>query len=99
MTYSEWATPIVPVAKPGGQYQICGDFKVTVNPARKIDQYPLPKVEDLSNLDLSQAYLTLICHKPISSYNSILKPDSTAPLTVIGDYINSHISHLEFYLF
>ena len=46
--------------------RICGDFKVTVNKASKLDRYPIPKVEDLfatlscgtsfTKLDMSQAY-------------------------------------------
>ena len=81
VTYSEWATPIVPVAKPDGRYRICGDFKVTVNPALKVDQYPLPKVEDLfatlaggrkfTKLDLSQAYLQLELHPEARQYCTI----------------------------
>ena len=67
--YSEWAAPIVPVPKKNGQFRICGDFKVTINQALDVDQYPLPKPEDLfaslaggkkfSKLDLSQAYQQL----------------------------------------
>lgn len=81
MTYSEWATPIVAVAKPDGRYHICGDFKVTVNPALRVDQYPLPKVEDLfttlaggrkfTKLDLSQAYLQLELHPESRQYCTI----------------------------
>ena len=81
VTYSEWATPIVPVAKPDGRYWICGDFKVTVNPALKVDQYPLPKVEDLfatlaggrkfTKLDLSQSYLQLELHPEARQYCTI----------------------------
>ena len=66
---SEWAAPIVPVPKKNGQFRICGDFKVTINQALDVDQYPLPKLEDLfaslaggkkfSKLDLSQAYQQL----------------------------------------
>ncbi|XP_059413408.1 uncharacterized protein K02A2.6-like [Carassius carassius] len=65
--FSEWATPIVPVVKKGGNVRICGDFKITVNPALCVEHYPLPRIEDLfaslaggqrfSKLDLSHAYL------------------------------------------
>ncbi|UYV77453.1 K02A2.6-like, partial [Cordylochernes scorpioides] len=66
---SDWATPIVPIMKKNGHVRICGDFKITLNPVLKIDQYPLPKIEDIfailgrginfSKIDLSQAYLQL----------------------------------------
>ena len=69
VTHSEWATPIVAVPKPDGSVRLCGDFKVTVNQSLSIDQYPLPKADDLfdtlaggkqfTKLDLSQAYLQL----------------------------------------
>ncbi|KAL7865272.1 hypothetical protein SRHO_G00105190 [Serrasalmus rhombeus] len=65
--FSEWATPVVPVIKKKGGVRICGDFKVTVNPALCAEYYPLPHIEDLfaslaggqrfSKLDLSHAYL------------------------------------------
>ena len=64
--FSHWATPIVPVLKKSGAVRICGDFKVTLNPVLEIDQFPLPRIEDLfsklqggtifSKIDLSQAY-------------------------------------------
>ena len=66
ITFSEWATPIVPVLKKDGTVRICGDYKVTVNQAAKVDSYPLPKIDDLlaslaggktfSKLDLAHAY-------------------------------------------
>jgi len=65
--HSEWAAPVVPVLKHDGTMRICGDYRVTINKAAKIDAYPLPRVEDLfaalsggkyfSKLDMSQAYL------------------------------------------
>lgn len=68
--YSEWATPVVPVLKKGGDVRLCGDFKVTINPVIEVDQHPLPRIEDLfcalqngvrySKLDLSEAY-TQVC--------------------------------------
>jgi len=64
---SEWATPIVPIVKKNNQIRICGDYKVTVNKALKVDKYPLPKPRDIfatlaggekfTKLDLRQAYL------------------------------------------
>ncbi|XP_052778885.1 uncharacterized protein K02A2.6-like [Mya arenaria] len=66
---SEWAIPIVPVLKSTGDVRTCGDFKVTVNQALKVDKYPLPHVDDIfanlsqgqkfTKLDLRQAYLHL----------------------------------------
>ena len=65
--HSEWAAPIVAVPKKDGRFRLCGDYKVTINQALEVDQYPIPNPEELfttlakgtlfSKLDLSQAYL------------------------------------------
>ena len=70
ISFSEWAAPIVPVMKNDKTIRICGDFRVTINQASKLDQYPIPKVEDLfsqlsggktfTKLDMSQAYQQLL---------------------------------------
>ncbi len=36
--FAEWAAPIVPVVKTDGSIRICGDYKVTVNRAAKLDK-------------------------------------------------------------
>ena len=64
--HSEWAAPVVVVPKGDGCLRVCGDYKQTINPVMVVDQYPLPRVEDLmlqlsggqkfSKIDLSQAY-------------------------------------------
>ena len=38
--HSEWAVPIVAVPKKDGTFCICGDYKVTVNQALAVNQYP-----------------------------------------------------------
>ena len=58
--FSRWATPIVPVPKNDGKFRICGDFKVTVNPALEVDQHPIPKPEDIfASLSGGQRFSTL----------------------------------------
>ena len=41
VSHSDWASPIVTVPKNDRSYRICVDYKVTVNLALDIDQYPL----------------------------------------------------------
>ncbi|XP_041379597.1 uncharacterized protein K02A2.6-like [Gigantopelta aegis] len=79
--FSEWAAPVVPVIKWDGTVRICGDYKLTVNQAAKLDTYPLPKVDDLfsqlaggkkfTKLDLAHAYQQIA-----------LEPDSKQYLTI-----------------
>ena len=35
------------VPKSNGSVRICGDCKVSINPSMYVDQYPLPKPEDM----------------------------------------------------
>ena len=83
VTYAAWAAPIVPVVNRDGTIRICGDYKLTVNRAAKVDSYPLPRVEDLlaslaggetfSKLDLAHAYLQLLLDdnsKPLLTINT-----------------------------
>lgn len=66
---SNWATPLVIVKKRDGRVRICGDFKSTVNPQLRVDQFPIPKAEELfqslaggqkfSKVDLRDAYLQI----------------------------------------
>ena len=81
VTHSDWAAPIVPVPKKNGKFRICGDYKVTINRELDVDQYPLPKPEDLfatlaggkkfSKLDLSQAYQQLPLDEDSMQYVTI----------------------------
>ena len=76
--FADWAAPIVPVVKKDGTVRICGDFKMTVNRASKLDCYPIPKVADLlaklagrksfSKLDMSRAYHQLVLKEGSRKY-------------------------------
>ena len=67
--WSEWATPVVPVIKKNGNVRLCGAFKQTINPVLHVQQYPLPRIDDIfaslgggkkfSKIDLRQAYLQM----------------------------------------
>ncbi|XP_062404761.1 uncharacterized protein K02A2.6-like [Sardina pilchardus] len=70
VTHSEWSAPIVAVMKPDSTVRICGDYKLTANVASRLEQYPLPRIEELfstlaggtsySKLDMSHAYQQLV---------------------------------------
>ncbi|KAK9872173.1 hypothetical protein WA026_016226 [Henosepilachna vigintioctopunctata] len=81
VNYSPWGTPIVPVLKKDNSIRICGDFKVTLNPNIEIDQYPLPRINELfvklqggvqfSKLDLSSAYQQILLDKDSKKLTTI----------------------------
>lgn len=55
VTSTKWATPVVWVVKPNGNFSLNGDFKVTINTFLKVEKYALPRVEDiLEDIDLNQ---------------------------------------------
>ena len=79
--FSEWATPMVPILKSDQPVRICGDYKVTINPVTKLDNYPISKTEDLyatlgggesyTKLDLSQAYQQLLLDEKSRNFTTI----------------------------
>ena len=42
-----WETSMVPVRKPNGSVHLCGDYEVIINPYLKVNQYPLPRPEEI----------------------------------------------------
>ena len=79
--FSDWAAPIVPVIKSDGRIRICGDYKITVNRAAKLEKYPIPRIEELfaslaggkafTKLDLSHAYLQILLDERSRRYVTI----------------------------
>ena len=85
--YSEWAAPVVAVPKQDGGIRLCGDYKVTVNPVLDVDQYPLPKPNDIfATLSGGQQFTTLdLTH----AYNQLLLDDDSRKYVT-----NTPASHL-----
>ena len=79
--HSDWATPIITVPKKDGRVRICGDYRATVNQSLDIDQYPLPRLEELfsklaggkrfTKLDLSHAYNQLLLEDESRKYLTV----------------------------
>lgn len=73
VSYSEYASPIVPVLKKDGTVRICADYSVTINKQLLVEKYPLPTSQELftklhggeefSKLDLSMAYNQIKIHE------------------------------------
>ena len=61
--------------------KVCGDYKCTINQISKLDNYPIPKTEDLlttlggcqkfTKLDMSQAYQQLLLEEESKEYTTI----------------------------
>ena len=81
VTYSDYATPIVPIMKPDGSVRICGDYKITINPLLDVPEHPMPKPAELfaqlnggqrfTKLDMSQAYAQLMLDENSRKYVTI----------------------------
>lgn len=69
-SYSEWATPVVPIVKKSGEIRLCGDYRSTVNEATESDTYPMPTASEVfatvaggkyyTTLDLDRAYTQVV---------------------------------------
>ena len=78
---AEFACPIIAVPKPDGKMRICGNYKLTANKVLKVEQYPLPTLEDLlqeleggekfTKLDLSHAYHQIELDPEARKYTTI----------------------------
>lgn len=70
VTFSAWATPVVPIVKRNGDIRLCGDYRSTVNQATESDTYPMPTASEVfatigggcyyTTLDLDRAYTQVV---------------------------------------
>lgn len=75
-SYSEWATPVVPIVKKSGEIRLCGDYRSTVNEATESDTYPMPTANEVfatiaggrffTTLDLERAYTQVVVDEDTS---------------------------------
>ena len=87
VTHSDWAALIVVVPKKDGKFCICGDYKVTVNQVLSVDQYQLPKPEDLfATLSEGKVLPSLTYHKLIFSFSWMKYRLTTSLSTLIKAY-------------
>lgn len=79
--YSDWGTPLVPVAKRDECVRLCGDYKVTLNPQLQVAQYPLPSPTNMFaalgeckvfwKIDLKHAFQQLVMDDKSQEYCTI----------------------------
>ena len=81
VTHSEWATPIVTPITKDGEVRICSDFKATKNQQFDVEEYPLPRIEEIyanlsggqqiSVIDLRPAYLQMEGEEESKTYLTV----------------------------
>ena len=79
--FSEWAAPIVPVLKASGDIRICGDYKVMINQAVKVDKYPIPKIDDLFTKVSGRRLFTT--PELSNAYQQVISDEASRKLTTI----------------
>ena len=86
VAHAEWAAPIVVVPKWDSTVRLCGEYKVTVNKELDIDQYALPRPEDLlTSLTGGQIFRRHIDHLKELQSNPTTVEVATPPITSTPD--------------
>ena len=79
--FSQWATPLVCIAKKDGGVRVCGDYRITVNQAINTDQYPIPTLNSVASILSRGKRFTKIDLK--SAYQQILLDEASQDIVTI----------------
>lgn len=82
--YSEWACPVVKIAKQNITVHICGDFRAIVNPCTENDNNSFPIMEELSAKLASVKFFTIFDLKDV--YLELLLYNETRKLLTINTH-------------
>ena len=99
MGRTQWA---VPVLKSTGAVSICGDYKVTINRAVKVDKYPIANASDLftqqsggtvyTTLDMSRAYQQFVLDDESRSLTTFKGDIRVRTSAIWREYVSRYIS-------
>lgn len=82
VSFSEWATPVVPIIKKNGAVRLCGDYRSTVNQATESDTYPMPTASEVfAIISGGKFYTTLDLDR---AYTQVVVTDATARLLTLN---------------
>ncbi|CAH2085636.1 unnamed protein product [Euphydryas editha] len=82
VSYSEWATPVVPIRKKSGEIRLCGDYRSTVNQVTESDTYPMPTANEVfATVAGAQFFTTLDLER---AYTQVKVSESTAKLLTLN---------------
>ena len=82
VSYSQWATPVVPIVKRSGEIRLCGDYRSTVNQATESDTYPMPTANEVFAIIAGGRYFTTLDLE--RAYTQVKVDDDTAKLLTLN---------------
>lgn len=81
-SFSDWATPVVPIVKKSGEIRLCGDYRSTVNQATESDTYPMPTANEVFATVAGGTYFTTLDLD--RAYTQVVVDDETAKLLTLN---------------
>lgn len=82
VSYSQWATPVVPIVKKSGEIRLCGDYRSTVNQATESDTYPMPTANEVFAIIAGGRYFTTLDLE--RAYTQVIVDEDTAKLLTLN---------------